>query len=326
MTSQVSFRTYYGEFHGHPIRDLETIHGYLRVRNKEKCCVFFLGDSSLDNKYWFHEVSEAVNGYEEVIKERIMKLDVCYWVNRFAQERNLPMFCLNTGVEATTLNSRYSNLLAQDVYARDHLTQRDSLIVSVGGNDIALSPTLKTIVSMLSIIRVTSKATIQFLLDANPECGFCGKWSCTFCSWHYPFGLNHFVHLFKNRVESYIQRVCALVRPRIVLVCMIYYPKTSPASPSWADVALQALRYNTDPEKLQMMIRLTYKLGTSRIQLEGTKVIPIPLFEVLDAENGDDYRYRVEPSPNGGRKMAERFIDVLSSAGAWDNDETLASS
>jgi hypothetical protein len=40
---------------------------------------------------------------------------------------------------------------AQDAFIRDHITRDDVLIVSVGGNDIALSPTLRTAVNMLLV-------------------------------------------------------------------------------------------------------------------------------------------------------------------------------
>jgi hypothetical protein len=39
-------------------------------------------------------------------------------------------------------------MVAQDKLAAKHLTNKDYLIVSVGGNDVALSPTPGTIVSM----------------------------------------------------------------------------------------------------------------------------------------------------------------------------------
>lgn len=48
-----------------------------------------------------------------------------------------------------------------------------------------------------------------------------------------------------------------------------------------------------------------------KISIPGTEVIPLPLFNVLDGKNTDDYVARVEPSPQGGRKMAEYLLDTM---------------
>lgn len=65
--------------------------------------------------------------------------------------------------------------------------------------------------------------------------------------------------------------------------------------------------YNVNPGKLQCAIRQIFRHATSRIRIPGTEVVPIPLFEVLDAKDPGDYEQRVEPSARGGRKMAASF-------------------
>lgn len=49
----------------------------------------------------------------------------------------------------------------------------------------------------------------------------------------------------------------------------------------------------------------------SRIKVQGSEVIPVPLFNVLDGKCSDDYVARVEPSASGGKKMAEYLLDVI---------------
>ena len=64
----------------------------------------------------------------------------CYWMNWEAQQRGLggQVFCLNTAIEATSLNSRsFCSLLAQDKLIHDHITSQDYLVVSIGGNECA---------------------------------------------------------------------------------------------------------------------------------------------------------------------------------------------
>ena len=48
-----------------------------------------------------------------------------------------------------------------------------------------------------------------------------------------------------------------------------------------------------------------------KITIPGTEVIPVPFFNVLDGKNSADYIARVEPSSQGGKKMAEYILDVI---------------
>ena len=49
----------------------------------------------------------------------------------------------------------------------------------------------------------------------------------------------------------------------------------------------------------------------STIQIPGSVVVPVPLFQALDGTRSEDYVARVEPSASGGRKMAEYMLDVI---------------
>jgi hypothetical protein len=91
---------------------------------------------------------------------------------------------------------------------------------------------------------------------------------------------------------------------------MIYYPDEQTTG-SWADTALSFLGYNADPKRLQAAIRQLFIHATSKIEIEGTKVIPFPMYEVLDGSDSVDYVQRVEPSVQGGEKLAKAFLDKL---------------
>jgi hypothetical protein len=41
-------------------------------------------------------------------------------------------------------------------------------------------------------------------------------------------------------------------------------------------------------------------------------VIPFPLFSILDGKDSHDYVQRVEPSSQGGEKIAQALLAVLS--------------
>jgi len=63
---------------------------------------------------------------------------------------------MNDTVEATTLNERTFALRSQDRFLRDNIAEDDVLIVSIGGNDIALLPLPCTIVSMAGLVCLPS--------------------------------------------------------------------------------------------------------------------------------------------------------------------------
>lgn len=66
------------------------------------------------------------------------------------------------------------------------------------------------------------------------------------------------------RVQKYIERITEKTKPRRILVCMIYYPDENRV-PSWANPALGALGYNSNPLKLQMMIRKAFVEATAYV-------------------------------------------------------------
>jgi len=320
------------------------VHATLR-REHDGGLVFLAGDSSLDNKYWFESWADAERGYDAVLDPPRCKRDVCYWINReisrVERERSersersgvvasVPsLACLNTAIEATTLDDRaMGTLLPQDAFIRDHLRPEDVLIVSVGGNDVALAPTLGTALNVATLVHLVPKPLLESFacvplvpnLAAFP-CDLgragCGLQGCLSGLAAFPPGFGYLVDLFGNRVQNYARRLCAKTKPRKILVCCIYFPaeKTGEPeeteTPGWADGALSALRYDHDPGKLQLAIRKIFEHATRRVTVPGVQVVPVPLFEALDAKDARDYEQRVEPSATGGEKMAKAFAEHL---------------
>lgn len=84
------------------------------------------------------------------------------------------------------------------------------------------------------------------------------------------------------------------------------------AGGSWADGVLGTLGYNSRPARLQALIRRVYAMATTQVRVPGTTVLPCPLFDVLDSSPASrDYVARVEPSAEGGIKMANWFVDAI---------------
>jgi hypothetical protein len=121
--------------------------------------------------------------------------------------------------------------------------------------------------------------------------------------------------MFGKTVQTYVSRLVELQKPRAVIACMIYYPLEAGvgSQTSWADLQLRLLGYNSHPGHLQTAIKKMYDMATKQIQITGTKVVPCALFEVMDGKNEDDYTARVEPSAEGGRKMALHLKKLLDS-------------
>lgn len=283
---------FYSNYAGHLVPHLDFLLNNLPADRPK---VYLAGDSSLDNKFWFPASAwkPATNGYESILEPPKSRPDIAHLMNDIFKTKSSPFICINAAIEESTLGSRgssSSSLKEQDVFIRDHISTNDVLIVSVGGNDIALRPTPTTALSMGSLIAFSSDSAI----DAGNA-----------------VGMGHFIDMFGPRVSSYIERMCEKAKPKLVIVCMIYYPHEKPGG-SWADTTLSLLRYNTSPGRLQHLIRKVYELGTCQVQVQGVKVVPCPLFEILDPSvDSKDYIARVEPSEIGGKKMAERFVEII---------------
>lgn len=292
----ISNEMFYGEYHGHLVPHLREVVASLRQDSSGRSVIFLCGDSSLDNKYWLpgDDRRAAVNGYEKVLDPPRMVPDVAYWINHECVQRGIgDRFCaVNGSVEESTLADRAGPaLLAQDAFIRDHIQREDVLVVSVGGNDVALRPTVSTIVSIAALL-------------------YSPRW---LIRQHWAPGFRHFVNMFRRDTKSLIEKVVSNQRPKCVVACMYYYFDEQPGG-SWADYVLGKLGYDSDPTKLQLVMREVFAAATENIHLDGITVIPLPLYMVLDGKNPADYEQRVEPSVQGGEKMARTIVDHILAA------------
>ena len=146
---------------------------------------------------------------------------VCYWFNKIAAEDLGPLECctIMTSVEASTAADRYHfGLLAQDEFIRDTVSEDDVIVMSVGGNDVALAPTVATAVSMV-------------FLNLSPQ------WLV--CLGAAP-GQRHFVSWFHMVIYSYVRKLVEKTLPRKVIVNMIYYPDEAFDENAWPGATLIA--------------------------------------------------------------------------------------
>ena len=110
---RINDRLFYSTYHGHAIEHLEAVLPRLRLTpasapGPRRHAIWLLGDSSLDNKYWFDDTAEAVNGYGSCLSSRstgsipTMKQDVSFWINSVLAESGYGQewFALNGAVAA----------------------------------------------------------------------------------------------------------------------------------------------------------------------------------------------------------------------------------
>jgi hypothetical protein len=142
-----------------------------------------VADTCCNILHRFNDRKPAVGVYAEILEPPVSICDVTYWLNYLLEKdekfkhSQLKYSAINTAgelhcklkemlckyryisngtiyleVEATTLNERSYRLRPQDKFIRDKISSQDVLIVSIGGNDIALAPTPCTICSVAGLL------------------------------------------------------------------------------------------------------------------------------------------------------------------------------
>lgn len=115
--------------------------------------------------------------------------------------------------------------------------------------------------------------------------------------------------LFVDAMRHYVQRLVRNCKPRLVLLCGLYFPDEA-SVPSWAGFTLRVLLYGLWPGRVQNVMRRVFE-RMQRVGVEGVEVVHVPLFQALDGKDTSDYVARVEPSEQGGRKIAELLRDAI---------------
>jgi hypothetical protein len=206
---KVSSKTFYEEYSGHQVKHLKIL--YPLLRDASDSLIWTAGDSSLDNKYWFYDQQPAVGVYRDVLDPPVSNADVTYWMNYLIENNDDPqsgtrkhrLAAINTAVEATTINERVYHLRPQDCFIRDNIQPCDTLVVSIGGNDVAMAPTPCTIASILGLLWCLPTVCLESgkvcgTVPINDCCCGCGAslWSCA-CA--VPPCLGYMNHLFGVR-------------------------------------------------------------------------------------------------------------------------------
>lgn len=274
----INATSFYDNYEGHPVDDLREL---LSGETDGKPSIYLAGDSTLDNKFWIptHAEQHPDQRLNARLSHPSVRRDVAYWLAHFASGK---YHVVNTAVEASLLRTRVrANLLPQDELVRDALTEDDVLVVSAGGNDIALSPKIATAWAVLRNVYLGGEAGMPTLRA-----------------------------LFRDDLELYIAMLTKRTKPRVVIVCMLYFPDEEDA-PSWASHTLRALRYNGRPSRMQEAMKRVYATAVTQIAVADCRIMFVPFFQTLDGKQSSDYVERVEPSESGGSRMAKQLFDAV---------------
>ena len=305
----VDARLFYENYYGHLPEHLRVAYASLRSPSGDRALVFLTGDSSLDNKSYVHgcEALPASGGWERILAPPRALPDVAAWLSRALIAVGLPHGVLNCAVEeATAAELAASPFVGPTAAVSRAVTRKDVVILSAGGNDVVLRPTLATVSALAAVLSCGSDAAID-----------CGD----------AIGFGTLQSLFYSKMQAVVEKLCAHAAPAIIIVLFPYYPQvySKTAEPGWADTQLGLLGYNANPERLQRLMRAVFRHATQAIRAPtvSTRIIHIPLYDVLDSSaESNDYIARVEPSASGGEKIALRLAATIAEALGSNGSET----
>jgi hypothetical protein len=283
----VSPQTFYTQYFGHPLDDLMSI--YARIRESEKNIIWLAGDSTMDNKHWlFEDICEKrtmdsytippQHEYKNLLVPPSCIPDIAACINSLTKDTNY--VALNCAIEESSLSDRQNGMLAHDHIIKSNIRENDVLIVSVGGNDIGLKPCFKTIFWMVAM----------WILPFN---------------WIPP----HIYHIFHTQLKSYIMKLTKRKKPKLVIVCMFYYPCEH--GRGWIDRSFAFQMYKRNATKAKQLLDLIFYRAISKINIPFINIEYMHLGHVLDSRDKKDYVSRVEPSKKGGEKIAAAFYQTI---------------
>ncbi len=97
----------------------------------------------------------------------------------------------------------------------------------MGGNDVVLRPSIATMFNMFILNKYAGCAMHCEILHMTNILSFptrCNNVEAIKKGPRSAWGMSYFVRLFKDDVRAYIKKIIAKIKPKVVAVCMIYFP------------------------------------------------------------------------------------------------------
>lgn len=283
---------YAEEHYGHKKEHLEALIA-LQKRSLNKNIIYFAGDSALDNKYWLKNKAErqpAVNDLDKFFEDNKCIPDVEYWLNYYLDSAKQNFAAVNTAVEEARIydykdktSSQKAEVKMTSELIRNNITQNDYLVVNVGGNDVLLANEPR------------KKEEFKKLFSSNQA--------------EKEAAMKFFVNFIRDDTQAMISaELVSEQKPKGVVICTFYMPSWDADASSWSETV--KLLDGKEEEFLSFAQKI-HTEAVSQIRITGTQIIPLPLYEHLTGKDFGDYVDRVEPSSQGGKKMAKAIYDKI---------------
>lgn len=275
---------YYSEYYGHPINDLDYLVNNL-FKNKSK--IYIIGDSTMDNKHWLKSKScESVNGYEKVLKSMVP--DINFYINYYLNQFEIPYVSINAAVEESCIIEK-SKLNDHDKFVSKNIKDEDILIVSIGGNDVGTKLDTSMMINLVTSLFMYDPETIE----KNPQ-----------------KIIPEILKRFQINLKKYIKDIIGQVKPKLIIICGFFFPCFHEQD-SWANNMLNLIDYKKNYNKIHSVTKSIYEHGIKSIEFDDIEIKTIPLYEVLDFKDKNDYVARVSASDEGGFKIGRELIRII---------------
>lgn len=313
-----------------------------RQEDSDAPLIFMAGDSTLYNRHWvahnrhaqadvessFHKPkAEPVDkGLAQFLKEedQFQLKDMTYWVSYWLRSKTptgSSPGVINVSVEERALKDSVDDfpkpeIARQDQLVRENLRSNDTLLVSIGGNDILLKP---------DIWMISAAAWMWLVMKV----GHVDR---------HTWGIRTFVGIFKDKVQDYIFSLLPEDNakwPHKIMVMFPYLPSYDKVKQSghsdgghsqgseWASPILEKIGYFDEAKRGQMVqvmrevYRQSYALQReltqklAKIKPENPpRVIMFAGYKWLDGSVPDAYEALVEPNILGGAILGHAITSL----------------
>ena len=197
--------------------------------------------------------------------------------------------------QADACSSQEVELLPQDKFASGRLGEEDTLIISASGNDFNHDEIHKVFEASLKEFPEDSQHDKEAFENRV-------RWVAEKLS-----GIYH------EALQAYATKLVEKTKPKNVFICA--YSDFYEFQTGWATDLFKYVVGGGDNAKgfsfIRELWRDLYNNQMQHIKVHGTQVYIVPLFNVLDRNDPMDFAAQVEPSVQGGMKMAIAFSDLI---------------
>uniref|UniRef100_A0A0G4HUF4 SGNH hydrolase-type esterase domain-containing protein n=1 Tax=Chromera velia CCMP2878 TaxID=1169474 RepID=A0A0G4HUF4_9ALVE len=293
---KIRSQEFYAHWSGHEVAHLNAVIGHVRSATSDAAVLWLAGDSALDNKFWLSP-NNPTN------------------VHKYSRDAE---------------NAFHTDPLTDPSYTAEALNGYEGVLEGRMVRDVTYNLNAQASSRKMSLVTVNTAveaSTLEgrevSLLDADevirdniqPQDVLVVHVGANDILFSTGGGLpspEKLQEIFLVRLKNFVERLTEKTKPSLVVLCGTYYPGLE-GGRSWATEALDALGYSKegDPSILKGLVDQVFTNFVSRVEVGGVKVVPLQLSAALDGSEEGAYVQRVEPSVQGGGKLAGLILDLV---------------